>query len=326
MGDVQSRKWLLTINNPVEKGYTHEFLKSQLVKFKSCVYWCMSDEIGLMGETPHTHVYMACSSAVRFSTIHKKFEGAHFDIARGTSQENKEYVFKIGKWANTEKEDTRVEGTQEEWGEIPVERQGKRNDIEDLYDMIKQGMTDYEILESSPQYMLHIDKIEKVRQKVTMEKYRSGIRDLHVTYIYGETGAGKTRYIYDTYGFFNVFRVVDYGHPFDNYAGQDVLVFDEFRSSIQLGLMLQYLDCYPMELPCRYANKWACYTKVYIISNVSLREQYRNVQREEWESWQAFLRRIHEVHAYVGGKVHKGTPKDFIDGFVPTGKKWEDVK
>ena len=82
MGDIQSRKWQITINNPVEKGYTHDSIKQTLAKFKSCVYWCLSDEIGGLTQTQHTHVYMACSSAVRFSTLFKRFEGAHFEVAK----------------------------------------------------------------------------------------------------------------------------------------------------------------------------------------------------------------------------------------------------
>lgn len=30
------------------------------------------------------------------------------------------------------------------------------------------------------------------------------------------------------------------------------------------------LDGYPLELPCRYANKQACYTEVYLVSNLPL--------------------------------------------------------
>ena len=101
----------------------------------------------------------------------------------------------MGKWANTSKEETRVEGTQEEWGEMPVERQGHRNDIDDLYAMIKEGLTNYEIIESNPQYMLNIDKIERVRQTILEERYKKDWRDLQTTYIYGTTGSGKTRSI-----------------------------------------------------------------------------------------------------------------------------------
>lgn len=325
MGDVQSRKWLLTINNPVDKGYTHEFIKGQLGKIKSCVYWCMSDEVGLMGGTPHTHIYIACSSAVRFSTLQKKFEGAHFDVARGTSQQNKEYVYKLGKWANSEKEDTRVDGTQEEWGDIPVEQQGKRNDLDDLYDMIKQGMDNYEILETNPQYLLSIDKIDKCRQTIRNKENKCKRREISCVYIYGATGTGKTRYVMDKYGDDKVYRVTDYKHPFDEYEGEDVIIFDEFRSDIPLKRMLQYMDIYSLRLPCRYANKQAEYTKIYIISNVGLRDQYTDIQRYEIESWYAFLRRINEVHVYTAsGEVHRGTVDQYIHGFIPT-KEGEEI-
>ena len=325
-GDVRSRKWLITINNPIEKGYTHEVLRGLLGKTKQCIYWCMSDEVGNDTGTFHTHVYMACSSAVRFSVLFKRFEGAHFDVAKGTSLQNREYVFKEGKWLNDEKVETNQKDSHEEWGELPVERQGARNDLADLYDMIKQGMSDYEILEICPQYMMNMDKIERCRQTVIEEIFKKEWRDLHVTYIYGETGSGKTRSVMEKYGYDKVFRVTDYDHPFDGYKGQGVLVFEEFRSNIRIGDMLNYLDGYPVELRCRYANKQACFTEVYIISNIALRDQYPDLQRYQLETWNAFLRRIHDVHIYVDGVVHKCSCKEYMDGFIPTKQEWDNVK
>lgn len=65
-----------------------------------------------------------------------------------------------------------------------------------------------------------------------------------------------------------------------------------------IKLRLQYCDIYPIELPSRYSNKFACYNKVYIVSNWGLEKQYSELQREAKESWQAFLRRIHKVIYY----------------------------
>ena len=96
----------------------------------------------------------------------------------------------------------------------------------------------------------------------------------------------------EKYGYENVFRVTDYLHPFDNYHGQDTIIFEEFRSGFRISDMLNYLDGYPLELPCRYANKWACYHNVYIVSNIPLSEQYRN---QPVESFNAFLRRLKGV-------------------------------
>ena len=136
--DSQSRKWQLTINNPVEKGFTHEKLNSILASMSSVIYYCMADEIG-ENQTYHTHVFLCGRSGIRFSTLKKQFEGAHFEMAKGTAEQNMQYVSKTGKWLNDRKHETCVDGTFEEYGEMPIERQGKRNDLDDLYGMIKDG-------------------------------------------------------------------------------------------------------------------------------------------------------------------------------------------
>ena len=125
--DSRTRKWLITINNPQEKGYTHDWIKEILGSLKQVVYWCMADEIGEEG-TYHTHLFVAFSNAVRFSTIKKKFDGGHFDMCRGTSQQNRDYVFKEGEHAKGKKAETHLRETREEYGHMPVERPGQRND------------------------------------------------------------------------------------------------------------------------------------------------------------------------------------------------------
>ena len=52
----QSRKFLLTINNPVDSGMTHDEIIDRAQKFNPD-YFCLADEIAASG-TPHTHVYL----------------------------------------------------------------------------------------------------------------------------------------------------------------------------------------------------------------------------------------------------------------------------
>lgn len=300
--DSQSRKWQLTINNPDYHEVTHDTIKIVVGTMKSVIYWCMADEIG-EGGTRHTHIFLAARSAIRFSTIKKLFPAAHIEMCKGTCQQNMEYVSKTGKWEKDRKHETCVDGTFEEFGEMPVERQGKRNDLDDLYDMIKSGMNDHDIINEDPAYMTLLDTIQKTRQLVVQEKFRETFRDLDVIYIWGDTGTGKTRSVMEGHGYSNVFRVTDYSHPFDAYSGQDVILFDEFRSSLLLADMLKYLDGYPLELPCRYLNKYACFTKVYIISNIPLAKQYTVAQMDNYETWLAFIRRIHTVKYFHEGMI-----------------------
>ncbi len=144
-----------------------------------------------------------------------------------------------------------------------------------------------------------MDKIEQVRQTLKAQRFSTEFRQLDVTYIWGPTGTGKTRGVMEKYGYDKVCRVTDYDHPFERYNGEDIIVFDEFRSQLRISDMLNYLDGYPLMLPCRYANRQACYTKAYLISNVALDQQYRNIQIEEPNTWAAFRRRIHHVVEYT---------------------------
>ncbi|MFI3167080.1 MAG: replication protein [Bacillota bacterium] len=318
MENINTRKYLITFNNPKKKGFTHEAIKIWLETLpKSLLYWCMCDEIGEQNKMYHTHLYLHFATAFRLSTLKKFTKTEHIDIANGTAQQVRDYIRKEGKNKGTKKEETNLKDTFEEWGELPIERQGKRNDIDDLYDLIKAGASNYEILEQSPQYLLQIEKIDKARQVVKFDTYKKTWRTLEVTYIYGKTATGKTRGVMEKYGYENVFRVTDYSHPFDSYLGQDVVIFEEFRSSLKIEQMLNLLDGYPLELPCRYANKVACYTKVFILSNIPIHEQYSKLLKEREETWQAFKRRIHKILNYNGTGIVNESQKTTMQTMIP---------
>lgn len=249
--------------------------------------------------------------------IKRYFEEAHIEKCKGSVSENVCYVKKSGsKWENNEsKQEKKIDGTFEEYGTQPPDSKGKRSDMSELYQMVRDGLTNAEILEQNQDYILQIDKIDKVRTTLLTEKYKETIRlDLEVIYISGATGTGKTRGVLEKNGYANVYRVTDYQHPFDSYNGQPVIAFDEFRSSLKIKEMLLFCDIYPIELPSRYANKFACYNKVYIISNWALERQYSEVQIEDSESWYAFLRRIHKVITYSSsGRI---TQYDSVDSYL----------
>lgn len=312
----------LTINNPKKKGWTHgHILGVMRGNFKTLVYICMADE---QGSCYHTHIFVVFASRVRFSMVKRYFEEAHIEKCKGSVSDNVNYIKKTGKWENDEsKQEKIIEGTFEEYGTQPPDSKGKRSDMSELYQMILENMTNAEILAQNQDYILQIDKIDKVRTTILTERFKETVRiDLEVTYISGATGTGKTRDVLEKNGYSNVYRVTDYLHPFDSYCCQPVICFDEFRSSLRLKEMLMYCDIYPIELPSRYANKYACYNKVYIISNWALEKQYSELQHEDNESWQAFLRRIHKVIIYdaSGNKTEYKSTKAYLNrnnGFIP---------
>lgn len=295
--DIQRSRWLLTINNPLDYGCDHKHIREIIsTRLTTCTYVAMVDE---KGSTFHTHLFICCSSRVRFSTLKKCFPEAHIEEARGTVAENISYLKKDGKWKDDEKKQEQViPGTFEEWGVRPKGK-GRNPTMTELYQMIKDGMTNAEILEENQDYILQIDKLDKVRAAILTDQFKNTRRlDLKVIYVYGVTGSFKTRHVLDRYGDANVAKINDYTHPFDNYSCQPVLCLDEFRSSLPISNMLQYCDVYPVELPARYVNKIACYNYVFILSNWRLEDQYREVQEKHPETWRAFLRRISYILEY----------------------------
>lgn len=322
----QSRKWLITINNPLEHGWTHDNIMQVLSRVRgSSLYWCMCDEEGDECETLHTHIFLFRSSPFTARQIDNLFPHMHRDTCYGTCAENRAYVLKDGEKFN-KAEDGHYSYTDSggkhhiginfsdtfyEFGECPDEHQGKSKASEIVVEMIRCGATDEAIVDAVPSTYKDLEHVRQVRSMFRDSEFAKTWRDLTVTYMFGKTGSGKTRFVMEKYGYENVYRVTDYKHPFDTYDGQDVLIFEEFRGSLKHGDMLNYLDGYPLRLPCRYFDRQACYTKVFILTNIPPDDQYLNVDRE---SRLAFFRRIHKVVEFQdGGHIAE---YDGVDAYI----------
>ena len=299
------RKVQLVINNP-GTDYNHDALKRILFSLKSIVYWCMCDEIGLETQTYHTHLFIRFKSSVRFSTLKNKFPTAHIEECYASTTQNRAYIRKEGeKYAD--KKETNIAETFEEWGECKEEAPGKRTDYQKILNDIEAGKNTLEIIMESPSALPHIQQIDRLRSTYLEELYRTHPRpELRVIYVQGAPGVGKTRGIYEAHGYENVYRVSNYEkHPFDGYTtSQPVIVFEEFRESLPLSDMLNYLDIYPIQLPARYNHRAACYEIAYIASNWPLEQQYSHLRYSDPDTYKAFLRRIHTVRVYTGIGVY----------------------
>ena len=300
MNNSQSRKWNITVNNPDTTGFTHDVITEILMKFFP-EYFCMADEIATTG-TYHTHIYVYSHSPIRFNMLKNRLPTAHIEKSYGSSSENRDYISKSGKWENDCKAETSIEGSFFEYGKLPSEKDETSPKMSKLIEYIRDGKRTAEIIDDTPNLAFKIKDIDILRQTLLSEKYTIENRNLYVSYIFGASGTGKTRGIYQSHDPRDICRITNYragrGISFDGYNGQDVLVFEEFHSQIPIEDMLNYLDIYPLYLPARYNDRIACFTKIYITSNIPLSEQYKNIQKQKPETWSAFLRRIHEVTEY----------------------------
>lgn len=145
--NTQSRKWLMVINNPSEAGLDHSAISEIVQKFCP-VYFCMADEIATTG-TYHTHVFFYTSSPARFSTIKKRFPTAHIEKAYGTPKENRDYITKTGIWADTDKAETSVPSTFQEWGTLPADSEDKAPEMFQIMRALRSSKTIKLILQGS---------------------------------------------------------------------------------------------------------------------------------------------------------------------------------
>nr|WP_284869348.1 hypothetical protein [Corynebacterium sp. MSK107]MDK8703488.1 hypothetical protein [Corynebacterium sp. MSK107] len=224
------------------------------------------------------------TSPIRFSTLKNKLPTGHLEPRRGPIQQAIEYVTK---------ETTRVTGEPRlEHGIIRHnDEKGRRKDVE----IIREAVLEKEL--SADQIFLQVPEAARMTsfvERLVAARERaqnSEPREIEVLWLYGPPGTGKTSLAVDIGGD-DFYRVTDYSHPFDSYAGEKTLILDEFDGSMPLSLVLNILDVWPMSLPARYANKAAAYTHVVMVSNESPRGYYL------WEPAsrrQALARRIDTI-------------------------------
>ena len=268
---------------------------------KDIKYFVFQREKGDEKQTEHIQMYLEFAFGKYFSTIKSLFPKAHIEERKGSKTQARKYCMK---------EDTRL-GEVYEFGDF-VES-GERSDLTDAFAMIQNGATDFEIYSAYPNLIRCPKLLDTYRQKYLEETYRKQFRNVKVYYIYGDSGIGKSRYVSDKFGYDKIYRVTQYGkNYFDDYQGEKIIVFEEFRSQIKISEMLNYLDGHPCYLPCRFNNKIACYDTVFILSNWNFTRQYELEQRDEKKTYDAFKRRITETGTIKDGVYVLDNNKDLF--------------
>ena len=285
----RARGWVITIHE--SNGYTEEYIIESLKTYN----YIGQKEIAPSTGSKHWHIYIEEVNPFWSTTLKEIFPLGKIEKRKGTKQQAYDYVTKSA---------TKIPGSEISNGEINLSSKGSsKPSREDVVELIKEGNRWEDIRDQYP-HLAGIDSyFEKVDAKVQKDKAFSKQRDVDVFYIYGLPGVGKTRAIYDNFGYDEVYRVTDYKHPFDDYHGEDILVFDEFDSQIPFEVMLTLVDRYPVVMPARYNNKYALFTKVIFLSNVPFENTYTEKKKWKLERWWAWERRVKNVFEMEAGGV-----------------------
>lgn len=292
----QSCTWCFTLNNPTAPLALSDFPHAQ--------YLIYQKEEGENG-TIHFQGYLETSRRVRLSQLKRANARVHWEVRRGTQAQAIDYA---------RKDDTRVDGPWEHGEPRPCTGQGQRRDLVAVRDFIDEGATFDDIRDRFPNesYTIRRNIMEDIRdrnRKVHGSRPRPNLR----VYLYwGDAGTGKTRSVYAEHGFSDVYTLNTSSNGnlwFDGYDYEPVLLIDDFRGWIKYQEFLKILDIWPFRLPIKGSFDYAAWTKVYITSNHSLEDWYRD---ESNHCLPALRRRIHRVvhfsddHPWLPGDAYPG--------------------
>lgn len=264
-----SRSWFCVLNNP--QTVFPDLEKAGDMVQMAIDKWCenkpyrtcaVNYEIGDTGNH-HMHMVLEDPSKSRFSAVQKLFPGIHIERTRGTKEQAEDYILKRGRFA--EKDHTVIIPAQFK-GQIKA-NQGKRSDLDAIQEMIEQGMTPKEIMDKNIHYLNY----ESIVNKAYFNKRFNETppeRDNVVFWHVGESGSGKSHSFIDLcnlHGSDNIYMLNDFDKGgFDMYNGEPILFMDEFKCDIRFKLLLNILDGYRMQIPCRYANKFMLWNETHL--------------------------------------------------------------
>lgn len=268
-------RFLITLNEPDRWPHLYRYL----VDRGSVHYLVAAEEKA--PTTGHKHIHCYVHYRISKKLYPNKLEGAHVDKCRGSPYQNMEYVKKDGKIIIEE-------------GKAPV--QGKKKwTIGDC-----REASDEEI---SEQGVAFYSQIKKIRADWDLKK-RQGHATYNptpkITWIYGPTGTGKTRYVVERGATAIQFSSQGY---FSDWGDARIIAFEEMRGQIPFPLLLQIGDFYNNHYVVNIKGgfKIVDIDELIITSPMSPKDCYPNLDNDGIGQ---LLRRIKEVRCTAVNDNH----------------------
>jgi len=290
------RRWIFTQQGEKEP----ELAEGALEKL---VYGIWQLEAAATTGNLHWQGYFIVNNSMRASTLVKagcifKERINYIDVAWCTTEENIKYCSK-----------TRAEGGDNGGrpdgappptiiGKPPREQPRVKLDeqLARAAEMVIEGATADEVLQEAPvAYMLQKKAILDLAREVRW-KTQSGVRQIYVEVFWGSQGTGKTYKAVNRYDSEEVFvRTANHGQWWDGYAGQPVLILDDFYGDIDPTRMVQVLEGSQGHtlMPTKGGFVEALWTHVTITSNVAPWRWYsKRDSKYSEETWAALVKAV----------------------------------
>lgn len=174
--------------------------------------------------TPHLQGMILFENPRAFENVRKKvfLERAHVEVTHSMSALMK-YNKKEGDW--------------EEYGIKP--EQGRRFDIEEMVDKVKEGASNRELWIHNATLMT---QYHRSFERCRYDMLENRTEEPKVFWFCGGTGTGKTRTAYENH---NTCYIKDGTMWWDGYVQQDAIIIDDFDGKWPYRDLLRLLDRYP---------------------------------------------------------------------------------
>lgn len=269
-------QWISTWNN---------YSDDDIVKFAA---WCkqrtsfsvVGREVGQQG-TPHLQGFHQNSRTLSFPAFHKQFPSVWVKpvgIDNGASA----YPEKDG--------DVCIRH-----GEYEEKKPGRRTDLEAIAELAKSGKSLADIAAEAPVAVLQYPA--GLRQLCALnERPRDRTVPKRCVCLYGPTGTGKTRRVWDHC---DTLGVVPYlwenGMPtwWDGYSGQKHVIMDEYRSQLPMSYLLRLMDRYAMRVQYKGGSCQFVADYLYFTSSKHPRDWYSDSEQDKIDQ---LLRRFDAIY------------------------------
>lgn len=302
--DSKYRDWIIVLNNydEVDEKRLHKLgiLKEKGFE-KSLKYMVVGKEVGEKG-TKHLQMFFSFFNAKSLGAIRKLISlRANYCVrSKGSPETAAKYCMK-GEQSKIEWTEHGVDGPNfglnadfAQYGDIPTHEQGKRTDLIKIKDDILNGTKVDDLVLENPmlfhQYGRTLNKIEDLRLR---KQFRSWKTDC--LWIYGPTGCKKSERVFT--GFSPETHYVKSLWKkdlewWDDYVGQEIVIFDDYRGQMPYDVLLRLTDRYPFTVPRRGREGFPFLAKMILITSCSSPETIYHNTAEKEDSINQLLRRI----------------------------------
>lgn len=269
---ARARGWVMTLNNYTEKERNDIIREFEL----QCTYACIGIETGKNG-TPHLQICAEFTNTKSLSQIKKICVRLHAEKRKGTKEEASNYCKKDGNF--------------HEIGKLKNAK-GKRTDLDQVKEAVKQGKPMREIMEIASGY-------QALRYAELCKKYLQKPRDWkpQVWWFYGKTGSGKTMTAFEMSNPDDRWVSMDSLKWWDGYDGQGDVIVDDFRGSdCRLKTLLRILDRYEYRVEHKGGSTQLLAKRIFITCPYHPEEVYKNI--DGGENIKQLLRRIDFIQRF----------------------------